>query len=314
MYLQRRPQKLKKLMKKKRKFKKIFSCWALWLLLGLLAIFTLWFFTPIINNFLEDFHHMGKDTMGEVGDAFGSLNALFSALAFLGIIFTIFLQSKELRLQRKELTETRKVLIGQKREFSEQNKTLKLQRFENTFFQMLSLHNEIVEGLVINNKDNRLYTVKGVKDYPNAIERASKRDVFISLMKFMKKIYDLNYKDSKYEYSENILPIYEFIYKNFNGLLGHYYRNLYRIFVFLDEAELSDKEKEKYGKIIRAQFSDSELLMLFYNGLSDSGRNFEKYIERFALFDNLPRDSLLSKESHSRFYVKKAWGSNYYLT
>lgn len=40
---------------------------------------------------------------GLFGDMFGALNALFSGLAFAGVIITILLQSKELGLQREEL-------------------------------------------------------------------------------------------------------------------------------------------------------------------------------------------------------------------
>ena len=39
----------------------------------------------------------------EFGDMFGVANALFSGLAFLGVIVAILLQRKELELQRKEL-------------------------------------------------------------------------------------------------------------------------------------------------------------------------------------------------------------------
>lgn len=83
----------------------------------------------------------------EFGDSAGATNGLFSALAFAGVIYAIFLQKDELSLQRQELKNTRKEIAGQKREFQMQNKTLKHQRFENTFFQMLNLHQEIVRGL-----------------------------------------------------------------------------------------------------------------------------------------------------------------------
>ena len=49
-------------------------------------------------------------------------------------------QIQEFELQRTELTETRKV-------FEEQSETLKIQRFENTFFQLLTLHHELVDKL-----------------------------------------------------------------------------------------------------------------------------------------------------------------------
>jgi len=50
-----------------------------------------------------------------------------SAAAFLLLVSANIMQRKELTLQRKELTATRDV-------FTEQSKTMSLQRFENTFF------------------------------------------------------------------------------------------------------------------------------------------------------------------------------------
>lgn len=49
--------------------------------------------------------------------------------------FMRFSPKDELSLQRQELKNTRKEIAGQKREFQMQNKTLKHQRFENTFFK-----------------------------------------------------------------------------------------------------------------------------------------------------------------------------------
>jgi hypothetical protein len=47
---------------------------------------------------------------GTFGDMFGSVNSLFSGLAFAGVIYAILLQSKELELQREELKLTREEL------------------------------------------------------------------------------------------------------------------------------------------------------------------------------------------------------------
>ena len=43
------------------------------------------------------------DARGQFGDMFGGVNALFTGLAFAGVIYTILLQRKELELQREEL-------------------------------------------------------------------------------------------------------------------------------------------------------------------------------------------------------------------
>lgn len=47
---------------------------------------------------------------GQFGDVFGAVNALFSGLAFAGLIVAILLQREDLALQREELTLTRKEL------------------------------------------------------------------------------------------------------------------------------------------------------------------------------------------------------------
>lgn len=46
-------------------------------------------------------------TRGQFGDVFGAVNALFSGLAFAGLIFAILLQREDLELQREELSLTR---------------------------------------------------------------------------------------------------------------------------------------------------------------------------------------------------------------
>lgn len=50
---------------------------------------------------------------GQFGDMFGAVNALFSALAFSGVVYAILLQRQELTLQRRELQLTRAQIAEQ---------------------------------------------------------------------------------------------------------------------------------------------------------------------------------------------------------
>jgi hypothetical protein len=45
---------------------------------------------------------------GQVGDMFGAANSFFSTLAFLGLIYTVFLQQRQLEQQRKDSFESNK--------------------------------------------------------------------------------------------------------------------------------------------------------------------------------------------------------------
>ena len=70
---------------------------------------------------------------GTFGDQFGAVNALFSGLAFTGLIYTIILQRRDLelqrndlKLQREELILTRQEMEEQTAEFEKQNETLRI--------------------------------------------------------------------------------------------------------------------------------------------------------------------------------------------
>jgi hypothetical protein len=69
---------------------------------GVLVI-VFWLATPFLVKAL----YSDMTNRGQFGDLFGSINALFSGLAFVGVIIAILLQRQELALQRQELRETR---------------------------------------------------------------------------------------------------------------------------------------------------------------------------------------------------------------
>ncbi|WP_340153448.1 hypothetical protein [uncultured Marivirga sp.] len=72
----------------------------LWI--AIFSVLAVWAITFVVLFFAED--------PGQIGDSFGMVNALFTALAFVLLIYTSLLQTQELRLQREELRENRKQL------------------------------------------------------------------------------------------------------------------------------------------------------------------------------------------------------------
>ena len=86
-------------------------------------------------------------------------------------------------------------------------------------------------------------------------------------------------------------------YRNgyFDGLLGHYFRTIYQIVTFVDGQELLGvEEKYRYVKMLRAQMSDYEQILFYYNALSDMGKSWvtptQPYslIIKYRLIKNLP--------------------------
>lgn len=82
--------------------------WLLFLLLGLAAVGWLVYWGLCVY-FIQP-EKDGAAIRGQFGDMFGGINALFSAFAFAGLIYTVLLQRNELALQRQELQQTREEL------------------------------------------------------------------------------------------------------------------------------------------------------------------------------------------------------------
>lgn len=87
--------------------------------------------------------------------------------------------------------------------------------------------------------------------------------------------------------------VYERVFKEYGNTVGHYYRNLYRIFRFIEEEDFDNfnendvKEKNKYRGILRAQLSSQELIMLFYNiSYSNKGEKFKEILRNKNFFDD----------------------------
>lgn len=69
-----------------------------------LGVVLLWLLTPIVTSkIVAGLDADAMATRGQFGDLFGSINALFSGLAFAGVVVAIWLQREELKLQREEL-------------------------------------------------------------------------------------------------------------------------------------------------------------------------------------------------------------------
>ncbi|MEL6560272.1 MAG: putative phage abortive infection protein [Bacteroidota bacterium] len=285
------------------------------------------------------------ETKGLFGDKFGAVNALFSALAFAGIIFTIFLQKRELKLQREELEETRG-------EFIKQNETLKKQRFENTFFQLLSLHNDIVDKLRIKAIDGETYEkreffIGAIKDLkyrgsygyfkysaltkiePNEVaDFKANREVEHSFFNRLEKEEIKNLQQLTNQDIENFIsePVddkekiikkeYENFFHRFQYNLGHYFRNMYHIFKYVHTTKLiSEKEKQFYCNIVRAQLSSDELVLIFYNSLTPikyysekpnlGYPNFKFLIDIYDILQNMNSRLLLDKQ-HMEIFKKNS--------
>ena len=89
-------------------------------------------------------------TRAQIGDSFGLLNALYSALAFAGLVYAILLQRQELGLQREAISQNRKELAKAAESQELAAKTQRDSALLNTYTALLTCKNsEISESLRI---------------------------------------------------------------------------------------------------------------------------------------------------------------------
>lgn len=91
-------------------------------------------------------HYPIYDVKGQVGDMFGAINALFSGLAFAGLIYAIYLQNKELKLQKEELWKTQEIAEEQEKALRSQAESQNLAVFQASFTQMLEIHFRLMDS------------------------------------------------------------------------------------------------------------------------------------------------------------------------
>ena len=197
---------------------------------------------------------------GVFGDSFGILTAIFSGLAFAGVIWTVLTQLQELSITRDQL---------------------KNQGIENAFFQMLRLHNEILNEIDLHKSEPGIGTIT-----------TTGRDVIKTFSNRLRNKYkSINADKPELPEKEKALEAYNQFWREHSSELAHYFRFLFNIFRYIKDSKATNEMS--YATLVRAQLSNQELTLLFYNCLSPQGENFLEYAERYKLFDNITESDLI---------------------
>jgi len=134
------------------------------------------------------------------------------------------------------------------------------------------------------------------------------RDVFVDFYEQLKVQYS---KCPAKDEFERINTAFVGLFAKHQSDMGHYFRNLYNIIKFIDnKGPAQFEEKYVYTNLLRAQLSSHELLLLFYNSLSQFGSDkFKPLIERYHILKNMPCGQIIQKQ-HEEFYEISAYEKN----
>lgn len=155
--------------------------------------------------------------------------------------------------------------------FKSQQRNAAEQRFNDMFFATLKMFHEQEEELQFKYYEQRGdNTFKGVSNYKDFFDRVKKE----MILKFSpKQSFNHNRKEAIKIYAEVCIPI--------GGKLSICYRSLFRLLDMLDHASISENVRLEYAKVLRAQFTENELVCLRYHIKFGDYRKFAYLVNRY---------------------------------
>lgn len=216
---------------------------------------------------------------GQIGDTIGGIMGPFVAIAAAWLTFFAFWVQYKANIQQRNA-------IG-------------MEQFKSTLFELIHIQQEITSNLVMD------------LEIGQAVAKKHGRDVFKCVYEDFETGYTTKGGSSvctlkqALQKDDNLklhLPIFKHLW-----FLDHYFRHLYRIFKFIDDADskmISQSEKKEWASIVRATLSAYELVLIYYNGFSHP--RFKKLIERYAVLNNL-QWNLLADYDERREVYEELW-------
>ncbi|WP_454803057.1 putative phage abortive infection protein [Mucilaginibacter phyllosphaerae] len=281
-----------------------------WSIPGLIIL--IFFVMPYLITQLSWSWYFDEDT-GVMGDTIGGITG--PSIAFVAAIVTFmafYIQYKANIIQEEGLKNQEAQIIKQ--------------QFESRFFELIKLHRDNVAEITLQNESGKKVFVTLIRELREIfkilknlvivhnVDLSKEELINLSYMSFFygtgpnsnrvlkgaiseyhiglinNLIKNLDDKDIKKAVKKNR----NFKFTPFEGhqsRLGHYFRHLYQTIRYIDESKL-DIDKYEYIKILRAQLSNHEQALLFFNSLSNLGSEWKDkgLIENYDFIKNIPKD------------------------
>ncbi|MCD7900272.1 MAG: putative phage abortive infection protein [Bacteroides sp.] len=294
--------------------------WVAWGMIILGGIISVYF---IVRTYLDGYWIYGNnveyDITGQFGDFFGGVVGTFFALA--GTLLVVLTFKEQAKQNRRESFETKfyEMINLHKQNVDEiqVDDTKGREAVEKLFYYFRDIYRKVENAV------NAIENIIPPSHDKSEIERFDKMKRFLADSdKKLTFIHDLSYgyffyginnyyvtkdkQDVRFIINVDVtaILIVEKTPKSLlvprNSLLGHYFRHLYQMIQFIAKTdEFNEEEKYAYAKMVRAQLSDFEQALLYYNSLSVMGKSwitplgktdFEKMcmIARFRMIKNMP--------------------------
>lgn len=215
-----------------------------------------------------------SELLGQLGDTFGALNALFSALAFIAVLFTLKQQRDDLNRQQEQIFRA--------------EKDQHVQRFEQAFYELLRLLREARNDVEF--RYSREYQQNGAPTQRNPGDRVKGTEAFKRASTEMQHWISRANQSGSEVSAEKVAELYlKHVHSRYESTFAPYYRLLYTLLLRIkDDPVLSQPQKYRYGNLLRSQLTSHEVALCCYNGLAAISGSFKDLIIEFRLAKYLP--------------------------
>ncbi|MBY3315075.1 putative phage abortive infection protein [Rhizobium laguerreae] len=214
------------------------------------------------------------EPLGQLGDTFGALNALFSALAFIAVLFTLKQQRDDLNRQQEQIFRT--------------EKDQHVQRFEQTFYELLRLLREARNDVEF--RYSKEYLQDRAPTDRNSGVRVEGTESFKRASTEMRHWIELAHQADGDVPADTVAKLYlKHVHSRYESTFAPYYRLLYTLLLRIKEDPvLTQHQKHRYGNLLRSQLTSHEVALCCYNGLAAISGSFKDLIVDFRLAKYLP--------------------------
>lgn len=197
----------------------------------------------------------------------------------------------EIQIDQIELVSNR-TAAGQ---HSNWEKTIKTTNGRDAFIYFSNELEIAYKTILLVTKDEEIAFDEAYKTFFNGLED---NDTYYNQLSSIKKQHENEFIERTFKGKPidkigeiKVLSKYE-LFEGHENKLGHYYRHLYHTVKFVanyDNKIVDYKNKRKYLQLLRAQLSNYEQTMLFYNWASGYGKEWElnKYFSDYRMIHNL---------------------------
>jgi hypothetical protein len=263
-----------------------FSISLIWIgVVIILSIFIIFSFDIFVFHWISAEQNNKLGSLGQLLE--GAVGTMWALAGVILYYEALRFQRMELKSQRHELELNRQEVIEQTQQLRSQNQTLFIQTFENTFFQLITLHNDIVNNISIEHYDI----------VNNTEKRITGRHCFNQFYNEFKYTYSnhIDLVGGSFPEKEDILSTLNeaFItfFNRYQEMLGHYLRNVQNIIKFIDSSDI--KNKWLYTNLFHDHLSNFELCIILYYCISDIGIKLKPLAEKYSLLENIPVDEII---------------------